>query len=173
MSVQPEDAAKNPTEQIQHTVEKAAENVQQTVNKAKENVQQAVNQVGAEAQKAAENVQQTVAQVSTDAVRNVSEASRNMREAAYTVKEGASTSLLNAAESIRREAVRGGNEDVIRQAHKLARSMEKAAVYLDSHTFDQIGSDAAETVRENPWQSLGIAFIIGLIIGLLAGGNRD
>ena len=89
-----------------------------------------------------------------------------MREAAYGVKESASTSLLGAAESIRREAVKGGNDEMIRQAHKLARSMEKAAVYLDSHTFDQIGTDAAETVRENPWQALGIAFIIGLLIGV-------
>jgi ElaB/YqjD/DUF883 family membrane-anchored ribosome-binding protein len=158
--------AKKPAEQIQESVEKAAENVQQTVNKAKDSVQQAVNQVGTEAQKAAENVQHSVAQASTDA-------SRNMREAAYNVKETASTSLLNAAESIRREAVKGGNEDVVRQAHKLARSMEKAAVYLDSHTFEQIGTDAAETVRENPWQALGLAFIVGLILGLLASGNRD
>ena len=51
--------------------------------------------------------------------------------------------------------------------------MEKAAVYLDSRTFDQIGEDAAETVRENPWQSLSIAFIIGLFIGILFGAARD
>jgi ElaB/YqjD/DUF883 family membrane-anchored ribosome-binding protein len=182
MSVQPEDmgrtgenaqGAKKPTEQIQETVEKAAENVQQTVNKAKENVQQAVSQVGAEAQKAAENVQHGVSQAGTEAWRGVSDASRNMREAAYGVKESASNSLLNAAEGIRREAVKGGNDEVIRQAHKLARSMEKAAVYLDSHTFDQIGTDAAETVRENPWQALSLAFIIGLLLGMLAGNNRD
>jgi len=165
--------AKKPAEQIQDSVEKAAENVQQTVNKAKESVQQAVSQVGTEAQKAAENVQQTVAQAGTEAMRGVSDASRNMREAAYGVKESASNSLLGAAESIRREAVKGGSEDMIRQAHKLARSMEKAAVYLDSHTFDQIGTDAAETVRENPWQALGIVFIIGLLLGMLAGNNRD
>jgi ElaB/YqjD/DUF883 family membrane-anchored ribosome-binding protein len=180
MSVQPDDmgkanegSAKKPAEQIQETVEKAAESVQQTVNKAKENVQQAVSQVGTEAQKAAENVQQSVAQAGAEALRGVSDASRNMREAAYGVKESASNSLLSTAENIRREAVKGGNEEVIRQAHKLARSMEKAAVYLDSHTFDQIGVDAAETVRENPWQSLGIVFIIGLLLGLLAGNNRD
>ncbi len=183
MSVRPEDtgragsnpqgAGKKPADQIQETVEKAAENVQQTVNKAKESVQQAVSQVGTEAQKAAENVQHSVSQASTEAWRGVSDASRSMRETAYTVKESASSSLLNAAEGIRREAVKGGNDEVVRQAHKLARSMEKAAVYLDSHTFDQIGTDAAETVRENPWQALSLAFIIGLILGLLASSNRD
>jgi ElaB/YqjD/DUF883 family membrane-anchored ribosome-binding protein len=157
-----EHGAANPQEAAKHV----AEQVQQTVNKAKEDVQQAVGQVG-------ENVQQTVAQVSTEAFRTVNEATRTMRETAYTVKEAASNSLLNAAENIRREAVKGGNEEAIRQAHRLARSMEKAAVYLDSHTFDQIGEAATETVKENPWQSLGIAFIIGLIIGLLFSSGRD
>ncbi len=169
----PQDSGKKITDQVQQNVEKARDNMQQAVNKAKDNVQQAVSQAGTEAQRAAENVQHTVAEVSTEAARSVNDASRSMREAAYTVKESASGSLLTAAENIRREAVKGGNDEVVRQAHKLARSMEKAAVYLDSHTFEQIGSDAAETVRENPWQALGIAFIIGLIIGLLANSNRD
>lgn len=158
-----QDAGKNVTDQIQQTVEKAKENIQQTVS-----------QVGTDAQRTVENVQQAVAQVSTEAWRNVAEASRTMRESAYTVKDGAADSLLKAAENIRREAVKGGNDEVIRQAHRLARGMEKAAVYLDSHTFDQIGLEATETVKENPWQALGIAFIIGLIIGLLLNsGHRD
>ena len=169
----PQDAAKKVAEQVQQTISKAAENVQQTVNKAREGVQQTVAQVGVEAQKTAENVQQTVAQVRTDAWRGVGEASRTMRETAYNVKETASTSLLNAAESIRREAVKGGNEEVIRQAHRLARNMEKAAVYLDSHTFEQISGDATETVRENPWKALSIAFIFGLLIGLIMHDGRD
>ena len=157
-----EKGAASPQEAARHV----ADQVQQTVNRAKEEVQQTVGHVG-------ENVQQTVAQVGSEAFRTVSEASRSMRESAYTVKETASNSLLSAAENIRREAVKGGNEDVIRQAHRMARSMEKAAVYLDSHTFDQIGEAAVETVKENPWQSLGIAFIIGLLIGLLFSGGRD
>jgi ElaB/YqjD/DUF883 family membrane-anchored ribosome-binding protein len=169
----PQEAAKKVAEQVQQSISKAAENVQQTVSKARDGVQQTVAQVGVEAQKTAENVQQTVAQVRTDAWRGVGEASRTMRESAYNVKETASTSLLNAAESIRREAVKGGNEEVIRQAHRLARNMEKAAVYLDSHTFEQISGDATETVRENPWKALSIAFIFGLLIGLIMHDGRD
>jgi ElaB/YqjD/DUF883 family membrane-anchored ribosome-binding protein len=97
-----------------------------------------------------------------------------MRESAYTVKETASNSLLTAAENIRREALKGGNEEVARQAHQLARNMEKAALYLDSHTFEQIGTDATEVVKANPWQSIGIVFIFGLVLGMLfGGGGRD
>src|SRR5258706_6808625 len=168
-------------DQAQNPINKAAENIQQTANKAKESIQQTASQVGSEAQRVADNLQQTadkaketVAQVSTDATHSAAEARRAMRESAYTVKETASTSLLNAAENIRREALKGGNEEVVRQAHQLARSMEKAALYLDSHTFEQIGTDAAEVVKENPWESLGVVFIIGLFLGMLfGGGNRD
>lgn len=163
----------NPTSSAQDTGKNVTDQIQQGVEKAKDNIQQTMSQVGSEAQKTVENVQQTVTQVSTEAWRNVAEANRSMRESAYTVKDTASDSLLKAAENIRREAVKGGNDEVIRQAHRLARGMEKAAVYLDSHTFEQIGSEAAETVKENPWQSLGIAFIIGLILGLLLNSGRD
>ena len=73
-----------------------------------------------------------------------------------------------AAENIRREALKSGSDDVVRQAHQLARSMEKAALYLDSHTFDQISTDATEVVKANPWESLGIGggvIAILLVIG--------
>ena len=164
-----EQAESNPVSSAEEAARQISEQVQQVASKAKEAVQQTVSQVGSEAQK----VQQTVAHISTDAWRSVSEASRSMRESAYTVKETASNSLLGAAESIRREAVKGGNEETIRYAHQLARSMEKAAVYLDSHTFDQISDAAAAPIKENPWQSLGIAFIVGLILGLLLNVGRD
>jgi ElaB/YqjD/DUF883 family membrane-anchored ribosome-binding protein len=164
-----EQPASNPAATAEEAARQITEQVQQVANKAKEAVQQTVSQVGTEAHK----VQQTVAHISTDAWRTVSEASRSMRETAYTVKETASNSLLSAAESIRREAVKGGNDETIRYAHQLARSMEKAAVYLDSHTFDQISEAAAAPIKQNPWQSLGIAFIVGMILGLLLNSGRD
>ncbi|HLY28916.1 MAG TPA: DUF883 C-terminal domain-containing protein, partial [Aggregatilineales bacterium] len=89
-------------------------------------------------------------------------------------KESAADSLLSAAENIRREALKSANDDLIRNAHTLSRSMEKAALYLDGHTFEQISDEATEVVRENVWQSVGIVFVVGLLIGLLMNsGNRD
>jgi ElaB/YqjD/DUF883 family membrane-anchored ribosome-binding protein len=120
-----------------------------------------------------DKAKETVTQVTTDAARSAAEARRAMRETAYTVKEAASDSLLTAAESIRREAVKSGSEDVVHQAHQLARNMEKAALYLDGHTFEQISQDATEVVRANPWQSVGVVFIVGLVVGALFGGNKD
>lgn len=147
---------KKPVVTPPEAVVKVAEQVQQTVGKT-------AGQVG-----------QTAAQISTEAARSATEARRAMRESAYAVKESAANALLSAAENIRREAVNSGSEDVIRQAHQLSRGMEKAAVYLDSRTLDQIGEDATEVIKENPWQTLGITFLIGLIIGLIMrSGRRD
>jgi ElaB/YqjD/DUF883 family membrane-anchored ribosome-binding protein len=146
-------------DQIQNTVNKAAETVQETIEKARETV--------------APQIQQTFQQVGSDASHNADEARRMMKENAYTVKEAASDSLLTAAENIRREALKSGNEEIVRQAHQLSRNMEKAALYLDGHTFEQIGHDATEVVKSNPWQSVGVVFLLGLVFGMLFGGNRD
>ncbi len=96
-----------------------------------------------------------------------------MRDSAYTSKEKASDALLSAAETLRREAIKGGNDAMIRQSQQLARGMEKAALYLDSHTLDQMSADASEAVKENVWQSIGIAFIVGLLLGILLGNSGD
>jgi len=176
----------NSADQLRQQANKAADNIQQGVEKARDSVQHTASQVSGEVQRAAErlqssaeklpdNMEQTVTQVSTDAARSAAEARRAMRESAYTVKETAADSLLTAAQNIRREALKGGNEEVVRQAHQLARSMEKAALYLDSRTFEQISTDAAEVVKTNSWESLGFAALIGLIVGMLlsGGGRRD
>jgi ElaB/YqjD/DUF883 family membrane-anchored ribosome-binding protein len=158
------------------TPQSVGDRAQDTINKAKETVQQVGSQLGNEAQRVAGNVQHTVKGAEDkvqQTVANAAEARRAMRETAYTVKETASDSLLTAAENIRREALKSGSDDVVRQAHQLARSMEKAALYLDSHTFEQISTDATEVVKANPWESLGVVFILGLVLGMLFGGNRD
>ncbi len=178
------DSAPDQNGQPKNPVSKAADDVQQAVSRARKDIQQTAAQVGEEARRVVNNVEQsvgqtveqtreTIAQVGTDATRSVSEARKAMRESAYTVKESAADSLLSAAENIRREALKSGNDDIVRNAHTLSRSMEKAALYLDSHTFDQISDDATEVVRENVWQSMGVVFILGLLIGLLMGGDRD
>jgi len=158
------------------TPQSTSDRAQDTINKAKDTVQQVSSQVSSEAQRLAGNVQQSVKGAEAkvqETVASAAETRRAMRESAYTVKETASDSLLTAAEGIRREALKSGSDDVVRQAHQLARSMEKAALYLDSHTFEQISTDATDVVKANPWESLGLVFILGLVLGMMFGGNRD
>ncbi len=136
----------------------ASEKRQADLNKVAETVQQKAEEVSA-------NVSASTAQA-------MAEARRAMRENADTAKDKASDALLNAADTIRTEALKGGNDEMIRQAGQLSRGIEKAALYLDSHTLDQIGEEATEMVKQNMWQTLGLAALIGLLLGMILGGNR-
>lgn len=93
------------------------------------------------------------------------EARRSAIQHAYATKDSAADQLIVAAERIRAEAFRSGDEVTIRQAQNLSRSLERAAVYLHSHTFDQMTGDATLMVRSKPWQAVMLAFVVGIIFG--------
>ena len=118
-------------------------------------------------------VQNAAKDVSAEAAKAIADARRTMRESATMAKEKASDSLLSAADAIRNESLKHENEEMQRQAQTLARGMEKTALYLDSRTLDQMSSDATEAVKQNVWQTLGIVFVLGLLLGLLFGGRDD
>jgi hypothetical protein len=81
------------------------------------------------------------------------------------MKDTAADQLIVAAERIRAEAFRSGDEMVIQQAQQLGRSLERAAVYLHGHTLDQITGDATLIVQSKPWQAVLFAFLLGVIFG--------
>jgi uncharacterized tellurite resistance protein B-like protein len=93
------------------------------------------------------------------------DARRTVMQRAYNTKEGAADQLISAAERIRTEAFKFGDPDTIRQAQQMSRSLERAAVYLHGHTFDQMTGDATLVVRSKPWQAVMIAFLVGVIFG--------
>jgi ElaB/YqjD/DUF883 family membrane-anchored ribosome-binding protein len=93
------------------------------------------------------------------------EARRTVIQRAYTTKESAADQLITAAERIRAEAIRFDDPDVMHQAQQVSRSLERAAVYLHGHTFDQITGDATQIVQSKPWQAVMIAFLVGVIFG--------
>ena len=99
------------------------------------------------------------------------EARRSVLQRAYATKESAADQLIIAAERIRSEALRSDDEVAIHQAGQLARSLERAAIYLHGHTFDQMTGDATLMVRSKPWQAVMIAFLVGVIFG--RGLRRD
>jgi ElaB/YqjD/DUF883 family membrane-anchored ribosome-binding protein len=58
--------------------------------------------------------------------------------------------------------------DVVRQVHdKVTDALERARA-----TLEGLEDDASRYVRDNPWQSLGVAAVIGLAIGVLVAGRR-
>jgi hypothetical protein len=93
------------------------------------------------------------------------EARRAMIQRAHSAKEAAADQLIAAAERVRAEAFRTGDDVAIRTAQGVSRSMERAAVYLHGHTFDQITGDATQIVQTKPWQAVVIAFLVGVIFG--------
>jgi ElaB/YqjD/DUF883 family membrane-anchored ribosome-binding protein len=56
--------------------------------------------------------------------------------------------------------------DLLDNADTLAMGLEKAANYLNSRDLDQMGEEAARTVRANPLRSVGIVFVVGVLVGL-------
>jgi len=143
---------------------------QDKVNRAVEQAQEHIQEF---TERTAEDIQHKAAKVGSEVSHTAAEARKTAEHGANNLKEGASDSLLAAAEKLRREAVRTGNSDLIHQAHHLARNMEKAAVYMDSHTFDQISNDASGIVRKNPWETLATAFVIGTIVGVLLSRHHN
>jgi len=93
------------------------------------------------------------------------DARRSAIQRVYSIKDTAADQLIVSAERIRAEAFRSGDEMAIRQAQQLSRSLERAAIYLHGHTFDQITGDATLLVQAKPWQAVVFAFLVGVIFG--------
>jgi ElaB/YqjD/DUF883 family membrane-anchored ribosome-binding protein len=105
---------------------------------------------------------ESAAQARSSALR---ELRRTLMQSAYATKETAADQLISAAERIRAEAYRTDDVYTIRQAQQLSRSLERTAIYLHGHTFDQMTGDARQYVQTKPWQAVMIAFLMGTIFG--------
>ena len=66
------------------------------------------------------------------------------------------------------EGAGADGEDVVRQVHdRVTEALERARA-----TLEDLEDDASRYVRDNPWQSLGLAAVIGLAIGVLVARRR-
>jgi ElaB/YqjD/DUF883 family membrane-anchored ribosome-binding protein len=97
------------------------------------------------------------------------ELGREFRKRAEDVRQEVVKQLHSAADLIRKEAKeRNAADPTLKDnADKLARGLEKTASYLNSRNIDQLGGEATRVVSHNPWRSIGLVFVIGLIVGLL------
>jgi ElaB/YqjD/DUF883 family membrane-anchored ribosome-binding protein len=95
------------------------------------------------------------------------ELGRELRKRADVVRVEAAKQLRQAAETIRKEAQeRGADESINQNADKFAKGLEKTAQYLNAHTVEQMGEDAAASVRKNPLRVLAAVFVVGLLVGI-------
>jgi ElaB/YqjD/DUF883 family membrane-anchored ribosome-binding protein len=121
-----------------------------------------------------DDMQDKADQIANDAADSLRELGRTARGTADDVKKEAVKILNAAADTIRKEArnagasheVRGGADDV-------ALGLERAAHYLKRNSFEDMGDDVASSVKRNPWRSIGMIFVVGLVIGMLLRGGDD
>lgn len=114
-----------------------------------------------------DKVKEQAEKLQTEAAEELKELGRELRTRAEGAREEVVKQLHNVAASMRKE-VRDRKADPNLKANvdRMASGLEKAATYLNSRNLDQIGEDATKVVRTNPWRTLAVIFIVGLIIGV-------
>ncbi len=82
-------------------------------------------------------------------------------------------SLVNDAEEMLKAASRGGNEQLHLVRERLERGVATARNELESfqeaalETARQTAADTNEYVHEHPWNAVGIAAAVGVLLGVL------
>jgi ElaB/YqjD/DUF883 family membrane-anchored ribosome-binding protein len=110
-----------------------------------------------------------------EAGKELREFGRQVRHRADDAKKDVVGKLYEAAETIRREAHESNaGKDAQQTADNVARGLEKAAHYLNRHSFDEMGEDVERVVKRSPMRSMVFAVLVGIVIGLLLrSGSRD
>jgi ElaB/YqjD/DUF883 family membrane-anchored ribosome-binding protein len=78
--------------------------------------------------------------------------------------------LYDMADKIRSRADQTQGETRIR-ADQIAHNLEQAASHLNSRAVDQL-EETTEIMRNNVWQTMGLFFLLGVLVGLLL-SRRD
>jgi ElaB/YqjD/DUF883 family membrane-anchored ribosome-binding protein len=102
----------------------------------------------------------------------VREFRREMVQKAMAVKDKAAEELVSAAQRIRREAKESKDPETVGRAARIARRLEQSASFLDKQALENAGQDVVHVARQNAWQILGVAFALGVVIGLLVALSR-
>lgn len=112
-------------------------------------------------------------EVAEDIQRELRELQRQLRGRANDVRKEVVRQLNAGADTIRKEARQSsaGNE-AKQSADEIARGLEKAASYLNSRSVEDMGEEAVRVVRRNPMRAVIIAFVVGLLMGIMMKGDN-
>jgi ElaB/YqjD/DUF883 family membrane-anchored ribosome-binding protein len=157
-------AASSVTNATQSAASKAHETIDKVADKAAQApdaLAETIDEVSDRAHEVVDRASDTLKQKANTAVSQVENIQHEMRDRAYTVKTSAAEQLLTVAQSLRTEST--GSQ--IPQAESLAGSLEKMAQYLEESSFEDLEYDARQTIRQNPWQSVGAALVAGYFLG--------
>ncbi|MBI5668705.1 MAG: hypothetical protein HZC41_11920 [Chloroflexi bacterium] len=111
--------------------------------------------------------------VADDIQRELRELQRQLRGRANEVRKEVVKQLYTGADAIRREARQSdAGDDAKRSADEIARGLEKAASYLNSRSVEDMGEEAVRVVRANPVRAVIVAFVVGLLMGVMMRGDK-
>lgn len=112
-------------------------------------------------------------EVAEDIQRELRELQRQLRGRANDVRKEVVKQLYTGAETIRKEARQSSAADEAKSsADEIARGLEKAASYLNSRSVEDMGEEAVRVVRRNPMRAVIIAFVVGLLMGIMMKGDN-
>jgi len=94
----------------------------------------------------------------------VEERARNLGSGMY---RAAARARMLAAEGLSRAAdtLRGSSTGADTTARRFANSLEQGAGYLRQKDFCNMQRDLVGVVKQYPAQALGVAFVVGLLVG--------
>lgn len=111
-----------------------------------------------------ENIQAAV----QDVAHELGDLGREMRQKANDIRGEVVNQLNTAADSIRSQARESSeSQEAHKAADEIAKGLEKAAHYLKDHSVEQMGVQATRVVRQTSARILFIAFVVGLLLGLM------
>lgn len=97
---------------------------------------------------------------------------KSFNKQANIAREKLVEQLHEAEQRIRQEIDKNKlDEDARAQVDNALTRLNEVSVYLQKHTVEQIEEQATKVVQQNVWRNLIIAFIFGLVLGLLLRGR--
>lgn len=111
-----------------------------------------------------------IKEAAEDVRADLKELGREIYKQADAARKDVVRQLYDAADNVRKRA-QDAEGDARQSADRIARNLEYTANYLNTRTVDQ-AQELTEEASNNVWQSVALAFIVGLIIGLFL-SRRD
>jgi ElaB/YqjD/DUF883 family membrane-anchored ribosome-binding protein len=120
----------------------------------------------------AQNATRDAEKAAQEAQEKLEKFGKTLNKQANIAREKLAEQLHEAEQRIRQEIEKNTLDDDARaQVDNALSRLNEVSSYLQKHTVEQIEEQATQVVRENVWRNLIIAFIFGLVLGLLLRGR--
>ncbi len=155
-----------PMGQARQQADEAMGHLQQAGNEARQAASAAASGLGQKAQETAANLADKAREKASNLSQRTGDLARKAEDRADDALASMGQRITSMGGSIRQAAPRSGV--VGSAAGAVAERLENSGRYLQEHGVSEITDDVASTVRRHPLPALGLAFGVGILIGMLA-----